>query len=130
MHIVLVTKYRKKVITPEILERMGEIFRRLCTTQKCELVEFTGEADHVHLLVDMAPDIAVSKLVNILKTISSREIRREFPDHVNKFYWKSVFWTNAYCAISDGGAPLDVLKRYIQNQNEPEPISDKDPVRH
>ncbi len=130
MHIVLVTKYRKKVITPEIQDRLGEILRKLCTTQKCELVEFNGEADHVHLLVDMAPDIAVSKLVNILKTISSREVRREFPDHVNKFYWKSVFWTSAYCAISAGGAPLDVIKRYIQNQTEPEPVSDKDNVRH
>jgi len=78
----------------------------------------------------MAPDIAVSKLVNILKTISSREIRREFPEHVNKFYWKSVFWTSAYCAISAGGAPLDMIKQYIQNQNEPEPVIDKDPVRH
>lgn len=126
MHIVLVTKYRKKVITPEILERLGEILRKLCISQKCELSEFNGETDHVHLLVDMAPDISVSKLVNILKTISSREIRREFPEHVNKFYWKSVFWTSAYCAISAGGAPLDVIKRYIQNQNEPEPVSGKE----
>lgn len=94
-----------------------------------------GEADHIHLLVDMAPDISVSKLVNILKTISSREIRREFADHVNQFYWKTAFWTSAYCAMSRefwdresapksliaGGAPLDVIKKYIQTQNEVEP---------
>ena len=121
MHIVLVTKYRKKVITPEILERLKEIFSKLCLSQKCDLAEFNGESDHVHLLIDMAPDISVSKLVNILKTISSREIRREFKEHVVKFYWKPVFWTTAYCALSAGGAPLDILKSYIQNQNEPEP---------
>lgn len=130
MHIVLVTKYRKKVITPEILERLKEIFSKLCLSQKCDLAEFNGESDHVHLLIDMAPDISVSKLVNILKTISSREIRREFSVHVNQFYWKSAFWTTAYCALSAGGAPLDVLRTYIQNQNEPEPVSSEDPVRH
>lgn len=124
MHIVLVTKYRKKVINSEILERLRLIFAKLCISQKCELTEFKGESDHVHLLVDMAPDIAVSKLVNILKTISSREIRREFPEHVAKFYWKPVFWTSAYCALSAGGAPLNILKNYIQNQNESEPVGD------
>jgi len=117
---VFVTKYRKKVITSEILKRMGEIFTKLCETQKCQLSEFNGESDHVHLLIELAPDIAISKLVNILKTISSREIRKEFKDHLAKFYWKPVFWTNAYCAISAGGAPLSILKEYIQNQDSPE----------
>lgn len=118
------TKYRKKVITAQILERLREIFSRLCQNQKSELLEFSGEEDHVHLLVDISPDVSLSKLVNTLKTISSRTIRKEFADHINKFYWKPVFWTGAYCVISAGGAPLEVLKTYIQNQNEPE-----DPVR-
>lgn len=99
---------------------MKEIFARLCQNQKSELVEFGGEADHVHLLVDLSPDVAVSKLVNTLKTISSRLIRKEFAEHLKPFYWKPVFWTGAYCAISAGGAPLEVLKQYIQSQNEPE----------
>lgn len=92
----------------------------LCQNQKSQLLEFGGEADHLHLLVDLSPDVAVSKLVNTLKTISSRLIRKEFADHVSQFYWKPVFWTGAYCAISAGGAPLEVLKLYIQNQDEPE----------
>jgi len=117
---VFVTKYRCKVITGDILKRLEEVFSRLCQNQKSELVEFGGEADHVHLLVDLSPDVAVSKLVNTLKTISSRLIRKEFADHVSQFYWKPVFWTGAYCAISAGGAPLEVLKQYIQNQDEPE----------
>ena len=103
-----------------MLERMKEIFERLCQNQKSELREFGGESDHVHLLVDLSPDVAVSKLVNTCKTISSRLIRKEFADHVNKFYWKPVFWTGAYCVISSGGAPLDVLKQYIQNQETPD----------
>lgn len=124
LHIVFVTKYRKKVITAQILERLREIFSKLCKNQKSELLEFNGEEDHVHLLVDISPDIPPSKLVNTLKTISSRMIRKEFAEHINRFYWKPVFWTGAYCVISAGGASLEILKVYIQNQNEPE-----DPVR-
>jgi len=103
-----------------MLCRLKDIFSHLCQNQKSELVEFGGESDHVHLLIDLSPDIAPSKLVNTLKTISSRTIRKEFTEHINKFYWKPVFWTGAYCVISAGGAPLEVLKQYIQNQEEPE----------
>jgi putative transposase len=120
LHIVFVTKYRKKVITADILKRLEYIFSLLCQNQKSELIEFGGESDHVHLLIDFSPDIAPSRLVNTLKTISSRMIRKEFAEHINKFYWKPVFWTGAYCVISAGGAPLEVLKQYIQSQDEPE----------
>lgn len=103
-----------------MLKRMEEIFSHLCQNQKCKLIEFGGESDHVHLLIDFSPDIAPSKLVNTLKTISSRMIRKEFSEHLNKFYWKPVFWTGAYCVISGCGAPLEVIKQYIQNQDQPE----------
>ena len=119
LHIVFVTKYRRKVITADILKSLENIFSKLCQNQKSELVEFGGESDHVHLLIDISPDIAPSRLVNTLKTISSRMIRKEFAEHINKFYWKPVFWTGAYCVISAGGAPLEILKTYIQNQDEP-----------
>ncbi|MCC5666401.1 IS200/IS605 family transposase [Nostoc sp. CHAB 5784] len=120
LHIVFVTKYRKKVINSDILKRLEEIFSHLCQNQKCELIEFEGEPDHVHLLIDFSPDIAPSKLVNTLKTISSRMIRKEFSEHINKFCSLPVFWTGAYCVISAGGAPLEVIQQYIQNQDEPE----------
>lgn len=119
LHIVFVTKYRKKVITKEILEDLKEIFSRICNNAKSELVEFNGEADHVHLLVDISPDIAPSKLVNTLKTISSRMIRRKYQDYLKPFYWKPVFWTGAYFVTSSGGAPLEVLKQYIESQDSP-----------
>lgn len=120
LHIVFVTKYRRKVINSDILKSLESIFSKLCQNQKSELIEFGGESDHVHLLIDISPDIAPSRLVNTLKTISSRTIRKEFAEHINKFYWKPVFWTGAYCVISARGAPLEVLKTYIQNQDEPD----------
>ena len=115
-HIVFVTKYRRKVLSREMLERLREHFERICTNAGCELVEFNGESDHVHLLVDAHPNIQPSRLVNTLKTISSREIRREFRDTISRYYSKPVLWHRAYCIISAGGAPLSVLKRYIRNQ--------------
>jgi putative transposase len=87
---------------------------------KNELVEFNGEVDHVHLLVDISPDIAPSKLVNTLKTISTRMIRKKYAEYLKPFYWKPVFWTEAYFVTSSGGAPLETLKEYIKHQNTPE----------
>lgn len=77
---------------------------------------FNGEPDHVHLLIALNPKVDPSKLVNNLKTVTSRIIRKEFSDHVKKFYWKPVFWNRSYCIITCGGAPLTVLKQYIENQ--------------
>jgi putative transposase len=119
-HIVFVTKYRRKVINKEILAELKSIFTRLCSVNQCELLEFNGEEDHVHLLIFYPPTLTLSKLINNLKAVSSRLIREKFADHVNKYYGKPVFWTKAYCAISAGGAPLDILKKYIEDQKEVE----------
>lgn len=118
-HIVFVTKYRRRVINADILQKLHSIFNRLCTAKECELVEFSGEADHVHLLISYPPNVTLSKLINNLKAVSSKLIRQQFADHVNQFYSKPVFWTQAYCIISAGGAPLEVLKTYIQSQDKP-----------
>lgn len=119
VHIVFVTKYRRKVITKEILKDLEKIFKRLCENQKCQLTDFNAESDHCHLLVEMYPDVAPSRLVNTLKTVSSRLIRRDYKEHLGKFYHKPVFWTGAYCIISTGGAPLDLVKQYIESQDAP-----------
>ena len=98
VHIVFVTKYRRKVITAEILADLEKIFARLCEGKKCQLVSFNAEEDHCHLLVDMYPDVAPSRLVNTLKTVSSRLIRRDYKEHLKQFYYnKPVLWTGAYC---------------------------------
>jgi len=120
VHIVFVTKYRRKVITKEILDDLEKIFSRLCLAKKCQLVSFNAEEDHCHLLVEMYPDVAPSRLVNTLKTVSSRLIRRDYATHLQKFYYKKpVLWTGAYCVISTGGAPLEVIKKYIESQDSP-----------
>jgi len=119
-HLVLVTKYRKKCFTAEMLQRLEQICKNLCTMWEIELIEFGGEADHAHLLLDMHPNIMPSKFINNLKTVSSRLLRKEFALHLQQYYWKPTLWTRAYCLISAGGAPLDIIKTYIQNQQTPD----------
>ena len=116
-HLVLVTKYRRKVINQPIITKLEEHFKYLLNDRwESELLEFNGEPDHVHLLISLNPKVEPYKLVNNLKTVSSRIIRRDFPEQVDKFYRKPVFWSRSYCIITCGGAPLSVLKQYIENQ--------------
>jgi putative transposase len=82
------------------------------------MIEFGGEADHIHLLLDMHPTIMPCRFINNLKTVTSRLIRKEFSTHLSQYYWKPVLWTRAYCLITAGGAPLSILKQYIQNQEK------------
>ena|SRR4028118_2426520 len=121
LHIVFVTKYRRQVITSAILQKLQEVLAQSCQEQKSILVEFNGERDHVHLLVDLAPDNNISEFVKILKATSSRLIRKEFADHINRFYRKPVFWSSSYFVNSSGGVSLDVLKKYIKQQDSPKP---------
>ncbi len=123
LHVVLVTKYRRKVITSEILQRLEQLISKLCQEQKNILVEFNGESDHVHLLVNLSPDNHIAEFVKIIKSTSSRLIRKEFAEHVNKFYGKPVFWSNSYFVNSSGGVSLDVLKKYIKQQDTPKPAT-------
>jgi putative transposase len=117
-HLVLVTKYRRKVITPPMMERLQEIFSETLEKWECCLIEFNGEADHVHLLLETHPKIDLSKLVNNLKTVSSRLIRRDFPREIRKVYWQPVFWHRSYCILTCGGARISVLRQYIENQGK------------
>ncbi len=115
-HLVLVTKYRRRCINSTMLLRLEEDFRRLLMLWDCEVQEFNGEPDHVHLLLSLNPKVQPSKIVNNLKTVTSRLVRKEFADHLAKYYWKPVFWSRTYCLLTVGGAPLSVLKQYIENQ--------------
>jgi putative transposase len=115
-HLVLITKYRKKCITKPMLARLEEILRATCADWDCELKEFNGEADHVHCLISMNPKAQPSKLVNNLKTVSSRLIRKEFKKELRRVFWKPYFWSRTYCFVSCGGAPLEIVKRYIKEQ--------------
>lgn len=118
-HLVLVTKYRRPCFTDQILTRLEEICRKQCEQWEVELIEFGGENDHIHLLLSLNPTIQPSKLVNSLKTVSSRLIRKEFPKQLEKYYWKPVLWSRAYCLLTAGGAPINILREYIENRDRP-----------
>lgn len=120
-HLVLVTKYRRRAFTDKMLADLEWKMRELAEKWGVTILEFGGEADHVHLLLDMNPSIQPSKFINNLKTVSSRYMKKEHGDHLKKFYWgTNAMWSRAYCLITAGGAPLSVLRTYIENQERPE----------
>ena len=119
LHLVLVTKYRKKIITSEMMRVMSEVFQRICETKKSMMLEFGGESDHCHLLIDLHPDNNISQLVASLKSASSRILRKEFAEEINKVYWKPVFWSGSYYISSSGGVTIERLRKYIEQQDSP-----------
>lgn len=120
VHLVFVTKYRRIVFNKAMLESMKMIFHIICEQFEAELIEFEGECDHVHLLINYPPKLAISKLVNSLKGVSSRVLKRDFKKDIEKYYWKGVLWSPSYFAGSCGGAPIDIIRQYIENQKSPE----------
>ena len=118
-HLVFVTKYRYGVFTKAILEDLGGIFAKVCKDFEAELVEFDGEDDHVHLLVVYPPKIALSSLVNSLKGVSSRLIRKRNYPSIQKNLWGGSLWSPSYFAGSCGGAPISILRQYIESQKTP-----------
>jgi putative transposase len=119
VHLVFVTKYRRRVFNKAVLTRLQEIAVAVCGDFEAQLVEFDGEDDHVHLLIHYPPKVAISKLVNSLKGVSSRLLRQEFPSLANR-YWRGVLWSPSYFAGSCGGAPISIIKQYIQQQQTPD----------
>lgn len=119
VHLVFVTKYRRNVFTKTILEELHEIFNSVCKDFSAELVEFDGEEDHVHLLVNYPPKISVSKLVNSLKGVSARLIRKKRYPTIEKALWGNNLWSPSYFAGACGGAPLEIIRQYIEQQKTP-----------
>lgn len=117
-HLVVVTKYRKKCFNETIRKRLHEICKNLCEKWSCELKEFGGESDHIHILFAAYPAMKLSSFVNSLKTVTSRLIRKEFSHHLKKYYWKPVLWTRAYCLLTTGGANIETIRQYIEKQGE------------
>ncbi|NDJ24229.1 IS200/IS605 family transposase [Nostoc sp. B(2019)] len=120
VHLVLVTKYRRKAFTTQMLTRLNTIVEELLEKWDCKLIEFNGEEDHVHTLFQYHPDVELSKLVNNLKSVSSRKLRQEFTEHLEQFYWKDVFWSGSYFVASCGGVTVSTLRKYIEAQETPE----------
>ena len=114
-HMILVVKYRRKVLTSAITDRLKEIFLYIAPSYNITLKEWNFEADHIHILVDSQPNTSFSKFVNAYKSASSRLIKKEFSG-IREQLWKEMFWSKSYCLLSVGGAPLEVLKKYIESQ--------------
>jgi len=119
VHLVFVTKSRREVFTKEILADLHGIFSSVCNDFEAKLVEFDGEDDHVHLLVNYHPKVAVSTLVNSLKGVSSRMIRQKKYPSIRKKLWGRALWSPSYFAGSCGGAPISFIRHYIEQQQPP-----------
>lgn len=119
IHLVFVTKYRRDVLTLEMLDRLKEIYGETCKQMDCALLEFGGEHDHVHMMVDINPKVAASNLVGKLKGKSSYILRKEYWHTIKKKLWGNHFWSPSYCVVSCGGASLEVIKKYIEAQRRP-----------
>jgi putative transposase len=118
-HLVLTTKYRRKVFTGEKIERLGEIIWELCCKWHCKMIEVNGEEDHIHLLFQYYPQLELPKFVGNIKSVTSRRLRAEFPELAER-YKKSVLWNESYFIASCGGVTVSQLKNYVENQNRPD----------
>jgi len=118
VHLVFVTKYRRDVFDSDAINRLRIIFAKVCADFEAQLIEMDGEDDHVHLLVEYPPKVSISKLVNSLKGVSSRLLRKERAD-IHRRYYKGVLWSPSYFASSCGGAPISILRQYIEQQRTP-----------
>jgi putative transposase len=111
-----VVKYRRKALSGAALDRMREVCMGVAEKMGFQLLELNGEADHVHLLIEYPPTVSVSSLVNHLKGVSSRMLRKEFPDLARR---GAHLWTPSYFAASAGGAPIETLRAYVEAQEKP-----------
>jgi putative transposase len=118
-HLVFVTKSRHKVFSARHLTRMEEIMPVVCTDFECDLGQFNRENNHVHLLVNFPPKIALARRITSLKGVSPRRMRQEFPDLVPHYYRANKLWSGSYFAGSVGGAPLSIVRPYIEQHNRP-----------
>ena len=115
-HLVFIPKYRREVITERVFALLQSAWQQVCTDFECELIESGWEPHHVHLLVAYPPEVALARLVNSLKGVSARRVRAARLAEVRGKLWGEHFWSPSYCAVSCGGAPLEIVKRYIQKQ--------------
>ena len=116
IHLVCVTKYRQSIFTAESLDLIEKSFLEVAKKMDFQIQEFNGEGDHIHVLIEFPPKLSVSQMVNALKGVSSRRYGQE---GYKKPYGKDALWSPSYFVSSIGGAPLEVLKKYIQNQDKP-----------
>ena len=116
-HLIMVTKYRRNVFDHEISERAKEIFTYIAPRYHITIIEWNHDGDHIHVLFKAHPKSELSKFINAYKSASSRLIKQEYPS-VGAKLWKEKFWSQSFCLLTTGGAPLEVIKEYIETQGE------------
>ena len=114
-HLVFVVKYRRKVFDNEMSDYAKDMFVKLGKKYNISLVEWNHDVDHIHILFKAHPNTELSKFINAYKSASSRMIKKDFPQ-VRKKLWKEMFWSRSFCLLTTGGSPIDVVKKYIENQ--------------
>ena len=127
-HLILVVKYRKKVLNDPISDRAREIFEYIAPKYHITLEEWNHDEDHVHIMFRAHPKSELSKFINAYKSASSRLIKKEYPE-IRQKLWKEMFWSQSFCLLSAGGAPIEVIRQYIETQGEKKherciPVSD------
>lgn len=116
-HLVMVVKYRRKVINDGISDYLKDHFKRIGKSYGIFVQEWNHDKDHVHVLFRAQPQTEISKFLNSYKSASSRLVKKDYPV-IKKYLWKSAFWSKSYCLLTTGGAPIEVIKKYIENQGE------------
>ncbi|MHA6485031.1 IS200/IS605 family transposase [Paenibacillus sp. strain BS8-2] len=116
-HLVLVIKYRRKVIDDQISNRLKEISEYIAPKYNIALQEWNHDKDHVHILFKAQPNSELSKFINTYKSASSRLVKKEH-SIIRKSLWKEYFWSRSFCLLTTGGAPIEVVRRYIESQGE------------
>ena len=116
-HLILVVKYRRKVFDDVISDYARSVFEKIAPSYNISLLEWNHDVDHVHIMFKAQPNSELSKFINAYKSASSRLIKRDFPE-IRKNLWKEYFWSQSFCLLTTGGAPIEVLKEYIETQGE------------
>ena len=114
-HLILVVKYRRKVFSDQMSQYAKDIFVRIGSSYNITLEGWNHDQDHVHIMFRAHPNTEMSKFINAYKSASSRLIKKDFPEIRCKL-WKEMFWSRSYCLLTTGGAPIEIIRKYIENQ--------------
>ena len=115
-HLILVVKYRRKVFSDQMSQYAKNIFIRISSSYNITLEEWNHDHDHVHIMFRAHPNTEISKFINAYKSASSRLIKKDFPE-VRRKLWKEMFWSRSYCLLTTGGAPIEIIRKYIESQS-------------
>lgn len=114
-HLVLVIKYRQKVLNDDISNYAKDIFLKIAPSYNISLEEWNHDVDHIHIMFKAHPNSEISKFINAYKSASSRLIKKQFPEVRTKL-WKEMFWSKSFCLLTTGGAPIEIIRKYIEKQ--------------